>query len=111
MPVSRRPIPITSLSVKTASAVGSTQREGLFRHCRVLYDVTAVAGVNPVLTIRVEAPTGTAGWCELGNSGNITTISNGSFLVEQMPDIWRVAWTITGTTPSFTFAVFTYLLD
>jgi len=111
MPVQRRSDRDLALLARIVSGTGPNRREGLFRHCRVIYDVTAVAGVTPVLVIRLEAPTEIASWCEIGNSGNITAVSNGSFLVEQMPDMWRVAWTITGTDPSFTFIVWTYMLD
>jgi hypothetical protein len=69
-------------------------------------DVTAVSGTTPSLTVTVQdSPDGTT-WTTRDTFGAKTAVSNETRTLPSGLDVFqRVAWTITGTTPSFTFSV------
>ncbi len=69
-------------------------------------DVTAASGTVPQLTVTVQdSPDGTT-WTTRDTFGVKTGISNETRTIPSGLDVFqRVAWTITGTTPSFTFSV------
>lgn len=74
----------------------------------VLLDVTAVSGTSPSLTIAVH-------WSANGVRffaaqpvdalAAITAVGGGAKWFAAKAPICRIAWTIAGTTPSFTFSV------
>lgn len=75
-------------------------------HLRVTLDVTAVSGTTPSLTLAVEKSADGTTWTAADTfparttTGAVTRdIYGGGF------NRLRVSWTITGTTPSFTFSV------
>lgn len=69
-------------------------------------DVTAASGTTPQLTVTVQdSPDGTT-WTTRDTFGVKTAISNETRNLPTTLDAFqRVGWTITGTTPSFTFSV------
>lgn len=69
-------------------------------------DVTAVSGTTPQLTVTIQdSPDGTA-WTTRDTFGVKTGVSNETRTIPSGLDVFqRVSWTITGTTPSFTFSV------
>lgn len=70
-------------------------------------DVTAASGTTPNLTVTIEeSPNGSTGWAT--HSSFAAKTGTGSQVIElkrRTQPFVRAAWTITGTTPSFTFSV------
>lgn len=79
---------------------------GPAQQLRVFIDVTAVTGTTPSLVISVEdSPDGTK-WYPVAANAAITAAGQYAFnITSEFADRIRIKWTITGTTPSFTFAV------
>lgn len=84
---------------------------GLFRHLRLVWQVTSVTGTNPVMYIEVRASLGNARQAVLVTSYDIIIASSGVLLVEQLPDVWNVKWWISGDTPVYAFVIHAYLTD
>ncbi len=72
-------------------------------------DLDAITGTLPVLSMTVEtADSATGPWREVGRLGeklNENSADDYPLLVGDCERFVRLAWTITGTTPSFTFGV------
>lgn len=69
-------------------------------------DVTAASGTTPQLTVTVQDSPDGSTWTTRDTFGVKTGVSNETRTIPSGLDIFqRVAWTITGTTPSFTFSV------
>lgn len=108
-------------SAKTATGNGATGTNHNFRGAEIFVNVTAVSGTTPTLTVRLqESYDGTnfrdvdttnlqtasitaTGIAKLVVYPGIATAANAS-LNSVLPRTFRLAWTIGGTTPSFTFA-------
>ena len=97
-------------AARTASgSSGSVVGWGVYTTIRAQLNVTAVSGTSPNLVVTVEDSLDGTNWNTIGTFAaktaagreviNITTPFAGQV---------RVSWAITGTTPSFTFAVDTY---
>lgn len=77
---------------------------------RAQLNVTAVSGTTPSMTVLVEdsVDAGTT-WNTIGSFAAKTATGREVINVTSpFTDMIRVSWTITGTTPSFTFAVDIY---
>lgn len=92
---------------QTATGAGAAVDLGTRdRLLRQVLAITAVSGTTPSLVVRLECSAdGVAGWRTFATFAAATAIA-----VEKLTSISperfaRVAWTITGTTPSFTFGV------
>lgn len=70
-------------------------------------DVTAVSGTTPSLTVTIEeSSNGSTGWAAHSSfTARSTTGSQVIDLKKRTQPFVRAAWTISGTTPSFTFSV------
>lgn len=72
----------------------------------VKLDVTAASGTSPTLTVTVQDSPDGSTWTTRDTFGVKTTVSNETRpLPGGLAPYVRAAWTITGTTPSFTFSV------
>lgn len=96
-------------SAKTASgnsAAALTNASG--RNAHFFVNVTAASGTTPTLVVRVQLqdPVG-LGWVDLPGAATASITATGLTLltVTNLPRTYRLAWTIGGTTPSFTFSV------
>jgi hypothetical protein len=72
---------------------------------RFIAAVTAASGGAPSLTIDVQGLTREGTWFNLARLGPFTSTGDATAVVERVPGVIRVAWTISGTAPSFTFEV------
>lgn len=87
-------------------------KDGYSRLATML-NVSAVSGTSPSLTVYVEIRDPVSGsWYVIGQftpqtgiSGELICIGAGGDTKFVAGDTIRVRWTITGTTPSFTFSV------
>lgn len=109
-------------AARTASGTGSANLEGDFvRGAVFLVDVTAVSGTTPTMTVRVQYTVDGVTWHDLdtanAQTASITATGKHVFTVypgttaaansvanRPLPSRHRLAWTIGGTTPSFTFS-------
>ena len=72
----------------------------------VRLDVTAASGTSPQLTVTVQDSPDGSSWTTRDTFGVKTAISNETrSLPGNLAPYVRAAWTIAGTTPSFTFSV------
>jgi hypothetical protein len=107
---------------RTASGSGTTGTNHNFRGASIFVNVTAVSGTTPTMTVRLqESFDGGTTWRDVDTTNlqtasitgtgisklvvypGVTTAANAS-LNSVLPRTFRLAWTIGGTTPSFTFA-------
>lgn len=98
-----------SSAIDNESAVGA-----LF-----IVDVSSVSGTSPTLDVSIEAQDPASGaWVTIATMSTISTTgtnlltihpavteSAGRKVSDVLPRRFRVAWTIAGTNPSFTFSV------
>lgn len=74
----------------------------------VLVDCTAASGTVPSLAIRIEWSNDKATWFEADSGDTFAAIEAAKRVAKSFARKGlhaRVAWTVTGTTPSFTFGV------
>lgn len=109
-------------SAKTATGASANVTNHNARGCYIQVNVTAVSGTTPTMTCRVQysvdsgsnfvdldttnaqtASITTTGLYQLRVYPGIAAVAN-SACNAPLPRTWRLAWTIGGTTPSFTFS-------
>lgn len=68
-------------------------------------NVTAASGTTPSMTVSVEESNDGSTWRAVGSFAAKTAVSNErkSFAIAE--PFYRYVWTISGTTPSFTFTI------
>lgn len=99
--------PLTGSTAKTVTGVGTVASLGSASQVSVFVDVTAVAGVTPTLNLSVawslDGVNFSAGETPVAFA-SITTAKRTHLQVASRAPFCRLAWTIGGTTPSFTFS-------
>lgn len=104
---------LQSSAAQTATGQSATQIVSAhMKSLKVYTNVTAVSGTNPQLTILLQSsPDGGTTWYTDYTSNNITATGQYSFTIGlgspnygDFGQLVRVAWTIAGTSPSFTFS-------
>lgn len=109
-------------SARTASGVGAANLEGDFARGAIFQvDVTAASGTSPTLVVKVQYTIDGSNWLDLdttnAQTASLTTTGRVTLKVypgltaaanaasnNALPPVHRLAWTIGGTTPSFTFS-------
>lgn len=104
--------PVVLSAAKTTSGQTGTLNVGLLDQLNLLANVTAVSGTTPSLTLSVEWShnNGTT-WFKADPADAFTAITATGAVAKRFTTkaLWfRVVWTISGTTPSFTFTVDTH---
>ena len=78
----------------------------------VLLDVTAVSGTTPSMTVSIEWSTdGGTTFCAAETADAFTALTATAKVCKQFrvkSNVYRIVWTISGTTPSFTFSAREY---
>src|SRR5690606_33259815 len=105
-----RGVTLHTLGARTATANGTTvdQGAGSSNGASAMLQVTAVSGTaGPSLTVAVQHSTDGSTWADLITFGAKTAAgtSERAAVTGTVNRYVRVIWTITGTTPSFTFHV------
>lgn len=99
-------------AARTASGQGNAISSENARTLSILVDVTAVSGTTPNLVFAVEWSHDNGTWFP-GDPPDtmtaITAVGRAAKAFTVKAPYWRLVWTITGTTPSFTFASHAYL--
>lgn len=114
-----------SVEASSAKAASGNSATALTNHngsgVHLFVNVSAVSGTTPTLAVRVQVQDPvSSSWVDLPGAAtaNITatgltlltiypgaTVAANSAVSLPLPRTWRLAWTIGGTTPSFTFSV------
>lgn len=85
---------------------GALPGYGAARTLRAQLDVTAASGGTPNLVVLIEDTLDGTNWNTVGTFAAKTGVGREVINVTiPFSDTLRVSWTITGTTPSFTFSV------
>ncbi|MEM0457409.1 MAG: hypothetical protein QXI01_06810 [Nitrososphaerota archaeon] len=94
-------------AARTASGSSADIDVGRFICGEICVDVTAVSGTSPVLNVYVEGKDRYTGkYKVLFAHENITSVQTIWDTITTLPfSLLRVRWTISGTSPSFTFSV------
>lgn len=100
------PITLAASAARTASGQGVAMLAGDRASASMLLSVTAASGTSPTLNTSVETRHDAAdAWRSVGSFAQATGISAQRESFPGLDREVRVAWTIAGTTPSFTFTV------
>jgi hypothetical protein len=69
--------------------------------------VSAVSGTTPSMVVRIQdSPDGSTGWADILTFTAATAVTSEHVKITGAVDRWlRAIWTMTGTSPDFTFAV------
>lgn len=93
-------------ATRTATGNGTAVALGDKAALRLLLDVTAASGTTPSVTVTVETSfDGSTNWLSLGSFAAKTAVASERKTFGGCDRYVRVTWTISGTTPSFTFSV------
>lgn len=95
-------------AARTVTGAGATAiaNTGDAEALRVQLNVTAVTGTTPSLTVLVEDSLDGTNWNTIGSFTAKTAVGREVInITTPFADKVRVSWTISGTTPSFTFVV------
>jgi hypothetical protein len=110
--------PVGNSAVPSAARTATGQSSALRvfgDKANFLVDVTAVSGTTPSMTLSVEWSHDGTTWFPAATPDTlgaaITAAVKRVHTVDIKGKFCRLVWTITGTTPSFTFAVHVHLLD
>lgn len=97
---------VPSAARTTNSQIESGEDYGAIDRLRAQLDVTAASGTTPSMTVVIESTIDGTNWDALGTFAAKTAVAREVITIN--PVIGRrirARWTITGTTPSFTFSV------
>jgi hypothetical protein len=98
---------LATSSARTATGQGSAVSTNVDQAQVAKLDVTAASGTTPSLTVTIEeSPNGSTGWST--HSSFTARTGTGSQVIDlkkRSQPFLRASWTISGTTPSFTFSV------
>ncbi len=98
---------LVTSAARTTTGQGSAVSTNVDQAQVAKLDVTAASGTTPNLTVVIEeSANGSTGWAT--HSSFAAKTGTGSQVIElrkRSQPFMRASWTITGTTPSFTFSV------
>lgn len=114
-------------SARTTSANGTTGINYNARGARFVTNVTAVSGTTPTLVVRLQYSYDGTNFVDYDttNAQTVSITANGQYVFDVYPGLttaansakngilprtYRLAWTIGGTTPSFTFATYVHYI-
>jgi hypothetical protein len=98
---------LATSAARTTSGNGSAISTGLEAAQVAKLDVTAASGTTPSLTVVIEeSANGSTGWATKASFTARTTTGSQIIALPRLNHAFlRATWTISGTTPSFTFSV------
>lgn len=112
---------IDSSAARTATFNGNTASNSKKAGAFVLVDVTAASGTAPTLVAKVQFSVNGVDWHDLDttNAQTASITTTGKYILKvypgltaaansaansPLPRLWRLVYTIGGSTPSFTFS-------
>lgn len=100
------PFPAVASAARTTSSAATAYEVGNRNTLRSLtMAVTASSGTTPTLDVRVETGPDNSTWTTVGSFTQATGVTSQTKSFAGLDRYARVAWTVGGTTPSFTFSV------
>lgn len=98
---------ILASAARTTSGTNSGFNKNDLHEGLMLLDVTAVSGTNPTLNVKVQTSPDNANWFDLPNGAftQLTAAGKQALKTDNFGKYIRVAYTISGTNPGFTFSV------
>lgn len=110
-------IELLAPAARTSSSSGSAVNIrpyalGEFAPLKVFLSVGAASGTSPTLDVTIQqSPDGSTGWTTVGSFTQMTGTGSQEIRVTPTQPYIRVAYTIAGTSPSFTFHVTALAVD
>lgn len=101
----QRPVTLHASAAMTATGSGTGVELGDSGTLILTLDVTAASGTTPSMTVSVETSEDNSTWRTLGSFTAKTAAGAERKSFPGVDQYARATWTITGTTPSFTFTV------
>lgn len=100
-------VTLAGSAARTANGAGSAIAGlGDTSSLRAQLDVTAVSGTAPSMTVVIQDTLDGVNWNTIGTFAGVTAIGREVInITTPYAGQIRASWTITGTTPSFTFSV------
>lgn len=95
--------PVPSAARTTNGNSGTLDADGSV--VSLLLDVTAASGTTPTLNLTVEESDDGTTWRSAGTFAQKTAVSQERKSFSVAGRYYRIAWTVGGTTPNFTFSV------
>lgn len=98
---------VTFLPSAARTESGNSGEFNLYDHdeALVFLDVTAASGTDPTLDVKVQTKDPNGKWYDLVSFTQKTDVGQEAKAVTVYGETLRIAYTIGGTEPSFTFAV------
>lgn len=103
--VNSEDVTLASPAAHTASGTGDAVELGPFTTLRLVVTTSAVSGTTPTLDLTVETSHDGSTWRSHGTLAQITATGTQRKSFGGLDRYARLAWTVGGTTPSFTFGV------
>lgn len=101
-----RPDAAVTSAARTATGNGASFNTAQADSFEGFLTVSAASGTTPTLDVRLETSVDAgASWTTVGAFAQATAATTKNRVFGPLGDTCRWAWTIAGTTPSFTFAV------
>jgi hypothetical protein len=101
-----RPDATLASAARTASGTGTAFNTDAAKSLKAFLTVSAASGTTPTLDVRLETSIdGGTTWRTVGSLAQINTTGTRNGVLGPLGDQCRWAWTIAGTTPSFTFTI------
>lgn len=101
----QRPATLHASAARTATGSGTGVELGDSGALILTLDVTDASGTTPSMTVSVETSEDNSTWRTLGSFTAKTAAGAERKSFPGVDQYARATWTITGTTPSFTFTV------
>lgn len=103
-------VTLLAASTETASGAGAGVAVGTLRELLVVLNVTAASGTSPSLTVEIDSSVdGGTTWVKLQTFAAVTAVGVAQISLgapsAAFGNLIRASWTVSGTTPSFTFSV------
>lgn len=93
-------------AARTASANGTAFNTDTAESLEGFLTITAASGTTPTLDVRLETSVdGGTSYDTVGAFAQQTAVATDNHVFGPLGDTCRWAWTIAGTTPSFTFSI------
>lgn len=101
-------IVLQASTAETVSGNSTTIETGEYTQAFVTLNCTAASGTSPTLLVQLQgSDDGGTTWYNIPNAAftQLTAAGTGVLQLTNFPDFIRAAYTLGGTTPSFTFAI------
>lgn len=98
---------VTFLASAARTVTGNSGEFNLYDHdeALVFLNVTAASGTSPTLNVKVQTKDPNGDWYDLVSFTQATAAAKEAKPVTVYGETLRIAYTVAGTTPSFTFTV------